>query len=97
MKTLSLQECKDKVARNYTFASGQPYTDWSEMEAMLAARFSRSSIDNLLSRLTEAYELYALEERKRTWEEACRAQALKISNETGLVSPLGVPLAEFKP
>ena len=87
MKTLSLQELQDHIKNHI-------------LKADLEYRGGEMSVESYEARLISFYvERVILEERKRTWEEACRAQKLIDDDEfmlhTG--SHLESPLAEFKP
>jgi hypothetical protein len=56
---MTLQQAKDQVAKKYG------YNTWSGMMSYMP--YSE------LPMTKEAYELYCLEERRRTWDEACGA------------------------
>lgn len=92
---MSLEEAKNQIAKVYK------YDTFKEL-------FIDNKSDSMYIKmiLSEAAELYCLEERKRVWKEACEAQRLLIekkwlSGEYGYVSDLlsqeWHEEAEFKP
>ena len=96
---MTLQEAKDQVAKTYGKAAGVKYASWDDMVDSIKNTIGGRGA--LLSRLEEAAALWCLEERRRTWDEACEAMKRDCENAFTLQANQNkiyyVPKPEFKP